>query len=236
MVGAHCGADWEGVPIRDWPESTRPRERLLAGMAVSDAELLAVLVGHGTPKRSALALAQDALVALGGIAPIGRADAAALAKAGLGPATTARVLAAAELGRRALAAGADGALCDSPAAAAAALGPHFVHRDREVLAVGLLTRKRRLLAIHPLYAGTLAGAPVRVGELFTEALRRNAAAILLAHNHPSGDPAPSADDLRTTADAVAAGRLLGVPVIDHLVFGRGAWISLRERSGIRFED
>ena len=85
------------------------------------------------------------------------------------------------------------------------------------------------------YEGTVAGMPVRVAELFTEAVRRNAAALVLAHNHPSGDPTPSPDDVRTTVEAVGAGRLLGVPVVDHLVFGAGRWASLRERSGISFE-
>jgi len=233
MQGA---ADVPDVPIRDWPVATRPRERLLAGRSLSDAELVAVLVGSGTRARSALALAQDALVALGGPAGLGRADGAALRRAGLGPAAAARLIAAVELGRRLIAAGADGALCDSPAAAAAALGPHLAQRERETLAVALLTRKRKLMAVIPVYVGTVSGTQVRVGELFTEAIRRNAAAILLAHNHPSGDPTPSADDLRTTADAVAAGRLLGCPVIDHLVFGAGRWWSLRERSGIDFEE
>lgn len=223
------------MPIRDWPVDTRPRERLLAGGELSDAELLAVIVGCGDSRRSALAIAQDALVAVGGPAALGRADAARLRGVGLGRATVARVLASCELGRRVLVAGSADAPCDSPGAAAAALAPHFLRRDREVMAVGLLTRKRRLAAVVGVYEGTVAGTPVRIGELFTEALRRNAAAVVLAHNHPSGDPAPSPDDLRTTVEAVGAGRLLGVPVVDHLVFGAGRWISLRERSGISFD-
>jgi DNA repair protein RadC len=81
------------------------------------------------------------------------------------------------------------------------------------------------------YAGNVAGTSVRIGELFTEALRRNAPAIVLAHNHPSGDPTPSADDLRTTRDAVAAGRLLGIDVLDHVVFGAGRFVSLGKEQG-----
>jgi DNA repair protein RadC len=82
------------------------------------------------------------------------------------------------------------------------------------------------------YVGNVAGTPVRIAELFTEAVRRNASGILLAHNHPSGDPTPSADDLRTTHDAAAAGQLLGIDVVDHVVFGAGRWVSLRrDRSG-----
>ena len=142
------------------------------------------------------------------------------------------MVAALELGRRALAAARDGAVLDSPAAAAEALAPHLAHRDREALLVALLTRKQRLIAVAPIYAGNVAGTSVRIGELFTEALRRNAAGIVLAHNHPSGDPEPSADDLRTTRDAVAAGRLLGVSVVDHLIIGAGRHVSLRERGAI----
>lgn len=173
---------------------------------------------------------------VGGPSGLARADGAALREAGCGPASAARLVAAIELGRRCLAASAEGVPCDSPSAAAAALGPHLANRERETLAVALLTRKRRLMSVVPVYTGTVAGTSVRIGELFTEAVRRNASAILLAHNHPSGDPAPSPDDLRTTTDAVAAGRLLGVPVIDHLVFGAGCWWSLRERSGISFDE
>ncbi len=225
-----------GVRISEWPVVTRPRERLLAGRPVSDVELIAVLLGSGTRSRSALALAEHALVSLGGPAGLARADGAALRAAGCGPASAARLVAAIELGRRCLAASALGLPCDSPAAAAAALAPHLSNRERETLAVALLARKRRLISVVPVYAGTVSGTTVRVGELFTEAVRRNASAILLAHNHPSGDPLPSPDDLRTTTDAVAAGRLLGIPVIDHLVFGAGRWHSLRERSGISFDE
>ena len=93
-------------------------------------------------------------------------------------------------------------------------------------------RKQRLIAVCPIYAGHVSGTSVRIGELFTEALRRNAAGIVLGHNHPSGDPEPSADDLRTTKDAVAAGRLLGVSVVDHLIIGAGRHVSLRERGAV----
>ena len=163
---------------------------------------------------------------MGGLA---RADLTAI---GVGGVTAARVVAALELGRRALAAERGGDVLDTPAAAARALAPHLAHLDREAVVVALLTRKQRLIAVTPICAGNVAGTSVRIGELFTEALRRNAAAIVLAHNHPSGDPEPSADDLRTTRDAVAAGRLLGVSVVDHVIIGAGRHVSLRERGAI----
>jgi len=219
------------VPIRDWPEAIRPRERLIRDgpPALSDAQLLAVVVGSGTARRSALALAEAVLHATGGAGGLARADLSAL---GLGPATAARVIAALELARRALAAEREGDVLDTPGAAARALAPHLAHRDREALVVALLTRKQRLIAVCPIYAGHVSGTSVRIGELFTEALRRNAAGIVLGHNHPSGDPEPSADDLRTTKDAVAAGRLLGVSVVDHLIIGAGRHVSLRERGAV----
>ena len=200
--------------------------------ALSDAQLLGLVIGSGTGRRSAIALGEVVLHSVGGTGGLARADRARLQAAGVGPATAARIVAALELGRRALAAERDGAILDSPGAAAAALAPHLAHRDREVLVVALLTRKQRLIAICPIYVGNVAGTSVRVGELFTEALRRNAAGIVLAHNHPSGDPEPSADDLRTTRDAVAAGRLLGVSVVDHLIIGSGRHVSLRERGAV----
>jgi len=219
------------VPIREWPEAIRPRERLIRDgpPALSDAQLLALLIGSGTARRSALAMAEGLLHSIGGAGGLARADLGAL---GLGPATAARVVAALELGRRALAAEREGDVLDTPAAAARVLAPHLAHRDREAVVVALLTRKQRLIAVCTVYEGNVAGTSVRIGELFTEALRRNAAGIVLAHNHPSGDPEPSADDLRTTRDAVAAGRLLGVSVVDHLIVGAGRHVSLRERGAV----
>lgn len=221
------------MPIREWPESTRPRERLVArgASSLSDDELLALLIGSGTRRRSALLIANEVLRAIGGTRSVGQADVSRLRDAGLGLATAVRVAAACELGRRVLAASADGERCDTPDLAAAALAPHFAHLERESLVVALLSRKHRLTAVVPVYVGNVAGTSVRIAELFTEAVRRNASGILLAHNHPSGDPAPSVDDIRTTKDAAAAGRLLGIEVVDHVIFGAGRWVSLRRSAG-----
>jgi len=231
--GRHGPSDLRDVPIREWPESTRPRERLVArgASSLSDDELLALIVGSGTSRRSALLIANEVLRTLGGTRAVGQADVSRLRAAGLGLATAVRVAAACELGRRVIAAGADGERCDTPELAAAALAPHFAHLERESLVVGLLTRKHRLMAVVPVYVGNVAGTSVRIAELFTEAVRRNASGILLAHNHPSGNPSPSGDDVRTTKDATAAGRLLGIQVVDHVVFGAGRWVSLRRSAG-----
>jgi len=187
------------------------------------------VIGSGTKHRSAVAIAERLVHSSGGLGGLARVDLRAL---GAGAATSARIVAALELGRRALAAEREGEVLDTPERAVRALAPHLAHREREALVVGLLTRKQRLIAVTPIYMGNVAGISVRTGELFCEALRRNAAAILLGHNHPSGDPEPSADDLRTTRDAVAAGRLLGVSVVDHVIIGAGRHVSLRERGAL----
>src|SRR5687768_16867899 len=219
--GRHGPSDLRDVPIREWPESTRPRERLVArgASSLSDDELLALIVGSGTSRRSALLIANEVLRTLGGTRAVGQADVTRLREAGLGLATAVRVAAACELGRRVVLAGSDGERCDTPELAAVALAPHFSHLERECLAVALLSKKQRLVAVTPIYYGSVAGTPVRIAELFTEAVRRQAPGIVLAHNHPSGDPTPSADDIRTTREAAGAGRLLGIEVVDHLVFG-----------------
>lgn len=219
--------------VREWPASTRPRERLIerGAPASNDDELLAVLIGSGRPGRSSLQVARDLLVGIGGMRGLAHADHTRLVGGGIGPAAAARILAARELGQRAIAADANGQVVDSPEAAARALQPHFAALDREEVKVALLSRKHRILAVIHVYAGNVAGTSVRIGELFTEALRRNAPAIVIAHNHPSGDPSPSTEDLRTTRDAVAAGRLLGIDVLDHIVFGAGKWVSIGAEQG-----
>jgi DNA repair protein RadC len=212
----------------------RPRERLVARgpTSLSDDELIALLIGSGTRERSALVIANEALRAIGGLRALGQADTTRLRSSGLGLATAARIAAACELGRRVVIAGSEGERCDTAELAASALAPHFAHLERECLCVALLSRKQRLLAVIPVYRGSVAGTPVRIAELFTEAIRRQAPGIMLGHNHPSGDPTPSADDIRTTRDAAQAGRLLGIEVVDHLVFGAARWVSLRRIGGL----
>ena len=206
----------------------RPRERLVARGpdALSDEELLAILIGSGRTGSSAVAAAHETLKRANGMRGLAQLDHTQLRRHGLGPVAAIRFAAARELARRTVRAGLDGEVIATPEAAARALQPYFAHLDREEVKVALLSRKHRLLGVVDVYAGNVAGTSVRIGELFTEAIRRNAPAIVIGHNHPSGDPTPSADDLRTTRDALAAGRLLGIDVLDHVVFGAGRWVSL----------
>lgn len=106
--------------------------------------------------------------------------------------------------------------------------------EKEELWVLTLNTKNCVLDASPVYRGNVSAALVRVGELFAEPVRRHAAGMILVHNHPSGDPSPSPDDLRLTAETIAAGRLLDIDVLDHIVLGNGAWISLRDR-GVSFD-
>lgn len=117
----------------------------------------------------------------------------------------------------------------TPEAAAEFFTPLFAGMEREHLIVAALTRKHRPIGVEVVYRGTISGCQVRIGEVFTFALRIGAAAIVVAHGHPSGDPTPSADGLRTTRDLVTAGRLLGVDVLDHIVLGDPGWVSIGSR-------
>jgi DNA repair protein RadC len=115
----------------------------------------------------------------------------------------------------------------TPADVAERLLPEMRHLDREELLVCLLNTRNVVLGRSTVYVGNLAGSPVRIGEVYREAVRRQAAAVIVAHNHPSGDPSPSGDDLRITADLADAGRLLDIELLDHLVIGHDRWVSLR---------
>ncbi|TAK34028.1 MAG: hypothetical protein EPO30_12440, partial [Lysobacteraceae bacterium] len=171
--------------IHELPASMRPRERLAArGIgSLSDEELLALLIGSGRRGRSALAAAHDVLARAGGMRGLAQADHTRLQALGVGPVTAMRIAAARALAQRTVAAGIAGEVIATPAAAARALQPYFAHLDREEVKVALLSRKHRLLGVVDVYAGNVAGTSVRIGELFTEAIRRNAPAIVLGHNH-----------------------------------------------------
>jgi DNA repair protein RadC len=208
------------------PRPSPDPERLLsAGPGVlADDELLANVLGG----RDALAAARSLLDAYG-LDRLGSLLGAELAAAPrVGPRRAAAVAAAFELARRANARWPlPGWRVRTPADVAERLVPEMRHLDREELLVCLLNTRNVVLARSTVYVGNLAGSPVRVGEVYREAVRRQAAAVIVAHNHPSGDPSPSGDDLRITADLADAGRLLDIELLDHLVIGHDRWVSLR---------
>ena len=193
--------------------------------ACDDDELLALLLGSG---QSARRMAHRMIQRFGTLADVMRADPVELRVAGVPAASTPRLAAALELGRRVARQPVDGPwLVRTPADAAEPLIDAMGSLEREELRVLLLDTKNVVVAERTVYRGNLAGSSVRVGEVFRDAVRRCAAAVVVAHNHPSGDPSPSGEDLRITTELAEAGRLLDIELLDHLVIGRGRWTSLR---------
>jgi DNA repair protein RadC len=192
----------------------------LGPAALRDDELVALLLGG--PGASAAA---RAVLEPGGLAVLA---AAGIADLPLGRRRAASLLAAVELGRRVASAWpAVGWRIRTPADLADRLMPAMGHLQREELRSVLLNTKNTVIAMETVYAGNLAGSSVRIGEVFREAVRRQSAAMVVVHNHPSGDPSPSAEDLRITGELAEAGRLLDIELLDHLVIGHGRWVSLR---------
>ncbi|RRR69454.1 MAG: JAB domain-containing protein [Candidatus Viridilinea halotolerans] len=219
--------------IKELPLSDQPRERLVlvGASALSDAELLAILLRVGVPGLNVLHLAQRLLSESGGWPGLLRTDHHDLCQRhGMGAAKAATVKAALEIGRRLLLCGPDERMqIKSPADAATLLMVEMGHLDQEHLRAVLLDTKNRVQQVATIYIGSVNSAQVRVGEIFKEAIRRNSAALIVAHNHPSGDPTPSPEDVLVTRQIVEAGKLLDVECLDHLVIGRGRYVSMRER-------
>ncbi len=221
--------------VAEMPEDDRPRERMqrLGSGALKSEELLAILLRTGTAQEDVLHVAARLLHDRGGLRGLAATDLATLGRAhGVGPAKASTIAAAFELGRRAaIEEGGARPTVTGPQDIARLLHPEMELLQQEELRLLILDTKHHVLAAPVLYRGTISSAGGRVAELFREAVRLNASKIALAHNHPSGDPAPSADDIAFTREAVEAGALLEVPVLDHLVFGHGLgrWVSMREQ-------
>jgi DNA repair protein RadC len=219
--------------LREMPRTERPRERLkdLGAHALNTSELLAILIGAGTPQRSAMGLAQDVLARSdGSLRRLAAQPVAALtAVNGLGTARAVAIHAALELGRRLGAESRDeGAPLRTPRDVWAAYAPRLEDLPVEEFHVAVLDAQHRLERDITITRGILNSSLVHPREVFREAIAERAAAIILVHNHPSGDPTPSADDRAITAQLVAAGRLLDIPVADHVVIGRGRYLSFAE--------
>lgn len=219
--------------ITDLDTSERPRERLatLGPQALSNAELLAILLRVGVRGENAVQVGRRLLQTFGGLSGLHRADYGEVCNQhGIGLAKAAQVKAAIELGRRlTLESPEERATIHSPADVAALVKFEMSALEQEHLRVLLLDTRNRVLDIVEVYRGSLNSSHVRVGELFRDAVRRNAAAIVVVHNHPSGDPTPSSDDIVVTRAIIEAGKLLDIEVLDHLIIGQGSWVSLKER-------
>ncbi len=219
--------------ITDLADDDRPRERLakLGPQALSSAELIAILLRVGVPGENAVQVGQRLLTHFGGITGLHRASIEeVIAHHGVGPAKAAQLKAAIELGRRlTLESPDERPTINSPADAAALIQYEMSAFEQEHLRVMHLNTRNRVLGMEDVYRGSLNSSQVRVGEIFKSAIRRNASAVIVAHNHPSGDPTPSPDDVAITRAFVQAGKLLDIDVLDHLVIGQGRFVSMKER-------
>ena len=221
------------MPINDWPEDDRPREKLLAKGpgSLSDAELVAIFLRTGMKGKSAVDLARALLAKFGSLAGlIGATHEAFCAVPGMGSAKYAQLQAASELSRRALAAEMkSGINLSSPTAVRDLLRLSIQNRDVEVFVGLFLDAQNRVLAIEELFSGTLTQTSVFPREVVRRALHNNAAGVIFAHNHPSGVAEPSHADETLTRALKEALALIDVRVLDHFVVGRGAVLSFAER-------
>ena len=219
--------------ITDLHEADRPRERLaaLGPQALSNAELIAILLRVGVKGENAVSMGQRLLRQFDGLRGIHRAPLSELKnQRGIGEAKAAQIKAAIELGRRLmLESPEERPTVNSPADAAALVMYEMSALEQEHLRVILLDRRNRLLETVEVYKGSVNSSQVRVGEVFKEAIRKNASALIVIHNHPSGDPTPSPDDVAVTRAIAQAGKMLDIDVLDHMVIGQGRWVSLKEK-------
>jgi DNA repair protein RadC len=224
--------DAEGMSIRHWPEGERPREKLLSrgSAALSDAELLAVLLGSGVRGKDAIALGRELLTRAGSLgALLGRPD-QEIRATGLGPAKRARIAAALELARRSLAEQlTDRPTLGNPRESGEYLSSRLRHLPYEVFACLYLDNRHRVLGFEELFRGTVDGASVHPREVVRACLKHNAAAVIFAHNHPSGVAEPSSADQIMTRELGQALRLVGIRVLDHLVIGHAEPVSMAAR-------
>jgi len=219
--------------ITDLNETERPRERLsaLGPQALSNAELLGILLRVGVQGQNAVEMGQQLLSDFHGLSGLHRAPFEELINQhGIGEAKAAQIKAAIELGRRlTVESPEERPTINSPADVAALVQYEMSALEQEHLRVLLLDTRNHVLDIVEVYQGSVNTSQIRVGEVFKAAIRRNATAVIVVHNHPSGDPTPSPDDLAVTRALVQAGKLLDLEVLDHIIIGQGRSTSMKER-------
>lgn len=219
--------------IRDMPEAERPRQRLLRSGpdALSDAEVLAVLLGSGSGEVCPLELAREILQEAGGVCGLNDLSAEALRRPGLGDAKAAAFLAAIELAGRLIRAEVpETLLLARPATIASYLSLWYRGRHQEVMGALFLDGRNRLMAERELFRGSISRETAEPRQILREALLRGASGLVIFHTHPSGDPNPSLEDLQFTRRMARAAEAIGVRLLDHLILGGGtAWVSLKER-------
>ncbi|GAC1445909.1 MAG: DNA repair protein RadC [Chloroflexota bacterium] len=222
------------LPVKEWPASEQPREKLmhLGAEHLSNAELLAILLRVGVRGQDVVSLANGLLVQFSGPLGLYRERWEGLAAVhGMGEAKAVTIKAALEFGRRLLLADEFERLqVRSPQDVASLLQVEMGLLEQEHLKVVLLNTKNHVVGTREIYRGSVNSSQVRTAEVFRDAVKENCPAIIVAHNHPSGDPTPSPEDVRVTRDLLAAGKLLDIEVLDHLVIGRNRYISLRQKN------
>lgn len=233
MPPLHKQGQSNHMHIRDWPTNERPREKLLArgAAALSDAELLAIFLGSGLHGRDAVQTSRDLLLLHGPLRELlDRTPRQLTQLPGLGPARACKLSAAMELGRRHLAAELErGEILTDPPSAGRYFTQHLRSRSQEVFGGLFLDTKHRLLAFEELSSGTIDGAEVYPREVVRRALAHNAAALIVGHNHPSGNPEPSEADRAVTERLKHALGLVDVRLLDHFIIGDGPPVSLAQR-------
>ncbi len=221
------------LTIKDLPLEERPRERLIHNGPehLAAAELIAIILRTGSANRTAINVAEELIATYKDLRGLAKASVAEIASCyGIGPAKAVQLKAAFELGRR--------VLTSNPVLQPAIRNPQdifdllkasFQDLDREHFKVVHLNTKNQVLRIETTAIGILSSSPVHPREVFKEAVKMSSAGVVLAHNHPSGDPTPSNDDLLLTSRLKEAGEILGISVIDHVIFGDNRYVSLKER-------
>ena len=219
--------------IRELPATERPRERLkqYGAASLSNSELVAIILRTGAASESVLNLSARLLTKFRGLAGLAKAGFGELCQErGLGEAKAAQLKAALELGRRLMSTQPEERMVvKSPADIANLLQAEMSFLEQEELRLVLLNTKNQVLAVPCVYKGNVNTSLIKVGELFKEAVRENCPALVVVHNHPSGDPTPSPEDIKVTEQIVKAGKLLDIEVLDHLIIGQQRYISLKER-------
>ena len=227
----HARLDYH-TTVRELPSDERPRERLehFGPQALSLAELLAIILRTGSRGDNALELANKLLSKYGGLPGLVRADFRELcAEHGMGEAKSAQVKATLELGRRLVLVQMDERYkITTPADAANLVMMDMAYLDAEQMRVLLLDARGQLVEKVSLYQGTATSSVLRTAEVFRPAILRKCPALILCHNHPSGDPTPSPEDIKATKQLVAAGRVLDIELVDHIIIGHQRFVSLKE--------
>jgi DNA repair protein RadC len=219
--------------IHDLPRQERPRERLqkFGAEALSAQELLALVIGRGIPKKSVMNIAQELLARFGNVKAIGQATIEELSQIkGIGLAKAAQIKASFELGRREeLEPELKNFDIKDPESVVKAIRASIKDKAKEHFKLILLNPRNKIIGISTISIGTLNASLVHPREVFKDAIMHTAASVVLAHNHPSGDPEPSEDDITITKRLIEAGKILGVEVIDHIIVGKNGFFSFKEK-------